>query len=55
MMLYLYTGEELAATPQGKQPDLLLLLMEKAGSRPQCNAEIWGTELNPGHSGATEA
>lgn len=28
----------------GKQPDRLLLLMEKAGSGPQCDAEISGAE-----------
>ena len=44
MMLYLHTGKVLVATPQGKQLDLLLLLMEKAESRPQCDREISGTE-----------
>jgi len=45
MMLYLHTGEELVATPQGKKPDLLLLLMEKAGGRPQRDVEISGSYL----------
>lgn len=44
-MVYLHTGEDLVATPQCEQPDLLLLLvMEKAGSRPQYNVETSETE-----------